>query len=278
MNQSQTRTSRAARALTLGYSDSNRGRLALRGLAVRAARLAMRVRSRSLPAGGLASALVLSPHPDDESFGCGGTVALTAKEGVSVHVAFITDGAASHPRHPALAGFDIARLRRTEALRALEFLGIGGNHTTYLDTPDGTLAHISQEASRKLQSRITGLISQLRPEAILLPSRNDGSSEHEAAFGIVSRAIEDSGRSPRVLEFPVWSLWNPTLLAKSILSCPRIWRVRLGAAAEAKARAVQSYASQLLPIPPETTSALPEGFASVFLCAEEYLFEWSPPR
>ena len=40
--------------------------------------------------------LVLAPHPDDESLGCGALLA-QAFAGAGAHVACLTDGAASHP-------------------------------------------------------------------------------------------------------------------------------------------------------------------------------------
>ncbi len=38
--------------------------------------------------------LAVLAHPDDESYGMGGTLARYAREGVDVHVAIATDGAA----------------------------------------------------------------------------------------------------------------------------------------------------------------------------------------
>ena len=40
--------------------------------------------------------LVLAPHPDDESLGCGALLA-HGLAGPGAHVACLTDGAASHP-------------------------------------------------------------------------------------------------------------------------------------------------------------------------------------
>jgi LmbE family N-acetylglucosaminyl deacetylase len=63
------------------------------------------------------------------------------------------------------------------------------------------------------------------------------------------------------------------LLLGPMLTCRRVWRLDLRDVREVKARAIASYASQTDPIPPETAPALPPGFASMFLCGEEFLFE-----
>ncbi len=117
------------------------------------------------------------------------------------------------------------------------------------------------------------MLARLAPEAILLPCRSDGSSEHDASFALVSRALQQSGHRPRILEFPVWSWWNPTMLLGPMFTSRRVWRTDIRDLIDLKARAVASYATQTNPIPPDTDPALPPGFASMFLCGEEFLFE-----
>ena len=42
------------------------------------------------------SILIVAPHADDESLGCGGLAAILAKDGRQFHTLFVTDGGASH--------------------------------------------------------------------------------------------------------------------------------------------------------------------------------------
>jgi LmbE family N-acetylglucosaminyl deacetylase len=58
-----------------------------------------------------------------------------------------------------------------------------------------------------------------------------------------------------------------------MLASRRVWRVDLRDVRAAKARAIASYASQTEPIAPDTAPAVPPGFAAMFLCGEEFLFE-----
>ena len=274
MNSNQGTTSRIARILTIGISDTPSGRLFLRRTIGLLIRIVLRLRSRSLPDVSAGSAIVVAPHPDDESFGCGGILALMAQRQANPSLVFLTDGSASHPNHPTVSNIDIARRRRDEARTALGILGVQWERVTFLDIRDGTLSHLDAESIRILEARITALFVETKPTSLFLPCRRDGSAEHEAAHLRVTRALMQSGLKARVFEYPIWSWWNPTLLLGPMLTCRRIWRSNCKAVLDIKARALASYSSQTLPIAPESNPALPNGFAPMFLHGEEYFFEW----
>ena len=59
--------------------------------------------------------LVLAPHPDDEIFGCAGTIASHLRQGTRVHVVVLTDGA----KHGSI------HVRNQECLAAAAILGYG---------------------------------------------------------------------------------------------------------------------------------------------------------
>jgi N-acetylglucosamine malate deacetylase 1 len=234
---------------------------------------ALRLRSRPFRSCDISTAIVISPHPDDETFGCGGAVAQLVKKQSSVHIAFVTDGAASHPGHPAVSPRDIATRRVAEARVATGILGIDRKDVTFLEAEDGELAHLDHARSEEIAGKIAVLLARFAPGAVLVPCRCDGSSEHDAAFALVIRALARAGQRPRILEFPVWSWWNPLLLLRPLFASRRIWRVDLRDVGDLKERAISAYSSQNLPIAPDSTAALPPGFASMFLRREEFLFE-----
>lgn len=217
--------------------------------------------------------LVIAPHPDDETFGCGGTLALISRESAPIHIAFVTDGGASHPNHRALTVQEVAARRQQEAHLATESLGVSWERVAFLGAQDGTLAQLDGGPYSDLADRISRLLLSVKPQTILLPCRSDGSSEHDAAFRLVTTALEKAGLKPRLLEFPVWSWWNPFILLGAMSGYRKVWRVDLGEARVAKARAVAAYVSQTQPIPPDTEPALPPGFAAMFLGREEFLLE-----
>ena len=64
--------------------------------------------------------LVVAPHQDDESLGCGGAIALLRELGHPVHALFVTDGSMSHPTSLRYPAPKLSQLREQEALAALQ--------------------------------------------------------------------------------------------------------------------------------------------------------------
>jgi LmbE family N-acetylglucosaminyl deacetylase len=69
--------------------------------------------------------LAVLAHPDDESFGLGGTLALYAQKGYDTYLVCATRGEAGTVDASYLNGFkDTAELRTGELLRAAKILGL----------------------------------------------------------------------------------------------------------------------------------------------------------
>jgi LmbE family N-acetylglucosaminyl deacetylase len=94
--------------------------------------------------------MVLSPHPDDESLGCGGVLHDAVRAGIPVHVVFLTNGDANElsflvwEKHPVVvpsAVIAMGQTRGQEALNAAHALGLPADAVTFLGYPDaGTMA------------------------------------------------------------------------------------------------------------------------------------------
>jgi N-acetylglucosamine malate deacetylase 1 len=236
-------------------------------------RFVLRLRSVPYEPGGEGCALVIAPHPDDESFGCGGWIATQRAAGRNIQILFLTDGSASHSGHPQISPGQIAQIRFTEAVSAARALGLEPEHLHFFNFADGLLSHLDSSTALVLSRRLREFVLQHAPDEILLPCRRDGSSEHEAAFQHATAALADLPVSPRVLEFPVWSWWSPRLLARLALSPARIHRCEFPRKRTSKEAALACYVSQINPLPPWTMPALPSGFVAMFSAAEEYFFE-----
>jgi len=121
-------------------------------------------------------------HPDDESFGMGGTLAKYAKSGTEVHLICATRGEAGEVDPEYLAGFSsIGQLRESELFCAVEKLGIEEVHLLgYRDSGmSGSADNNKPEALvnaplNQVAEEITEIIRRIKPQVILTFDPNGG--------------------------------------------------------------------------------------------------------
>ena len=119
--------------------------------------------------------LAVLAHPDDETFGMGGTLALYAQRGVAVHLVCATRGEVGEVAQHFLEDFQsIGDLREHELRCAARNLGLAGVH--FLDYRDSGMAgslenqHPQSLAAAPLDevaARVTAYIRDLRPHVVL---------------------------------------------------------------------------------------------------------------
>ncbi|HVS14436.1 MAG TPA: PIG-L family deacetylase [Thermoanaerobaculia bacterium] len=128
--------------------------------------------------------LVIAPHYDDETIGCGGLLASLAERGARVVVLFLTDGAGGvEGAPPDVAEAAYAQRRRAEAARALAVLGVG--EPRHLELPDGELAVRVSE----LAARLTEALEVETPDLVLVPGPLESTPDHQAAFAALHEAL-----------------------------------------------------------------------------------------
>lgn len=138
--------------------------------------------------------LVLAPHPDDESLGCGGTTALLAQGGASVRVLFVTDG--TRTPGTGLTRREVGRRRRSEASSACRVLGLADTH--FLGLPDGDV----NARVRELAARVVEHVADTRASAIFAPWPGDGHRDHVAVAAAV--AVADLPDDVTVWGYETW--------------------------------------------------------------------------
>lgn len=220
--------------------------------------------------------LVIAPHPDDESFGCGGFIFHQRLTGRPVHILWLTDGSASHPNHPIITPNTLADMRRGEARAAAARLAVDSAEITFLGLPDGRLNHLTAAEQSSAETALVQIVNTFRPSLILLPCANDGSSEHESAFRLMQSALKRMHILPRILTFPVWAVWSPRLLLRLLFHRNRVHAFRFRGYGALKQHAFSAYASQLLPTPPWQSAVLPAGFTAAFASETEFFFATEP--
>ena len=92
------------------------------------------------------SILIVAPHPDDETLGCGGAIALLRQLNVSVKVLIVSDGTKSHPNSLTYPPPALKELRERESLAALAILGVASEAVTFLGMPDGAVPIVETDA------------------------------------------------------------------------------------------------------------------------------------
>lgn len=203
--------------------------------------------SRPLPvlAGGT---VVVAPHADDETLGCGALLASLAIGPHPVHVVFVSDSAAAG-WSAATTRAERAALRRAEALAALRELGLGADQATFLAAPDGELDRLSPENHAATVTQFSAVLARVRPRHVFLPLLGEGSTEHDAAVWLAREALARAGLAPVVWEYPVWAWWNALRLRRQLGRPDENFRFDATPQLAAKQRALASHASQLPHLP-----------------------------
>jgi LmbE family N-acetylglucosaminyl deacetylase len=179
---------------------------------------------------GLASAVVVAAHPDDEVLGAGGAISVLAAAGARLRLVAVTDGEGSHRGRAAPA--ILAKRRTAETVDALHALGAGTTEVVRLGLPDAGLAGREDELAAALAPLTAGF------DVCLAPWDGDLHPDHEAAGRAARRA------APRVLCYPVW-MWHWASPTDPRVPWNRALRVPLPPRAAAMKRAaIGCFASQ----------------------------------
>lgn len=168
------------------------------------------------------SVLVVAPHPDDETLGCGGLLARLTADGAVARVLYLSDGGGDleGDQRKTHAG-----RRRQEAEAAGQVLGVAG--ADFLDLTDGRLVDHRGAIARGLHRALLSL----RPDLLLVPSPVEASHDHRAAFAGVHHLLTTvrpgDELSPladelRILTYEINHPQRPDLLIGVDAQIPRI--------------------------------------------------------
>lgn len=106
--------------------------------------------------------VVFTPHPDDDTFGCGGIMKILAQNKNNVYVVIYTnDNKGSLDLE--MTSERLARIRRAEEEAACEVQGIPKENITWLGYEDGDLEYAEP---RRLRGEAARLLKKYRPDAV----------------------------------------------------------------------------------------------------------------
>lgn len=215
--------------------------------------------------------VVLAPHPDDESLGCGALLA-QAFAGAGAHIICLTDGSGSHPGSTLWPPKRLAGQRRAELIDAIKHLGGTARDLTWLGMPD---AGLYRADARAVAGALEGIIDGLGARHIFAPAVEDSHEDHQATAKF---AHELRLRRPdwSYYTYPVWCRWNDPDFGQKIARHAPVY-LPLDGLRAAKCAAIHAHQSQLGQVVPDDPLGftLPTGFVEKFLSCDEVF--WRMP-
>ncbi len=141
--------------------------------------------------------LVIAPHPDDESIGCGGALRLHTLRGDRVVAVFLTSGELGLKDLPRQKAWQI---REREALAAAKVLGLA--EVIFLRQQDWLVNADVERAGKALRP----ILQREAPEVVYLPHPDEWHPDHQAALPVVRAALKWSNiRRPILRGYEVWT-------------------------------------------------------------------------
>jgi len=224
----------------------------------------------TVPAHEFGASLIIAPHPDDETLGCGGTAALLRRQGIPVHYIFVSDGSMSHPNSKKFPARKLAQLREKEARHAVKILGSTKDDMDFLRLKDSLVPHEQDSQFDETVDKMVKLINQIRPESVFVPWEKDPHCDHRATWKIMTEALKHVKEQPRFLQYPIWfwEMGNPDDLA--LIDEMKKWSVNIEETLDIKNQALAAHVSQVTHLIDDD----PEGF----MLSEQVIAHFNIPR
>ena len=166
--------------------------------------------------------LVLAPHPDDDVFGCGGTLIRHVEQGHQVQIVYLCKG------DKGISGVKAASataIRKEEAVNAAHILGIPAQQLFFFEQADNEL-----KATEKIIQQLRDIIQTYGPNLIYLPSFLDLHPDHIQTNWILKKTeLTD-------IKLCAYEIWTPFIPNRIVDISQQI---------EGKKRAMEAHESQL---------------------------------
>jgi LmbE family N-acetylglucosaminyl deacetylase len=147
--------------------------------------------------------IVFAPHPDDETLGCGGTIAKKISEGYEVLIVVLTDGRFLLANTLGIncnpTPEQVKEIRKGEVLRAVKILGVPEENVVFLDFVDGMLDENEDEVLEK----VSEVLRKFLPSEVYFPYEKDCHLDHVTANRVIRKAVERLGIKPTAYRYTI---------------------------------------------------------------------------
>lgn len=192
--------------------------------------------------------MLIAPHPDDEALACSIALQRAVRAGAAIRVVYATDGddnpwpqrVLEHKwRLNAADRKRWGNLRRSEALTALQVLGVPSRAAQFLAFPDQGLTNLLTGECRSTLARLSRIIHVWSPTDLLIPSIADTHPDHNALAVMLRLVLEENLESRP-------SVWSYAVHGKSIAFFGRAHQFRQSEPEKAtKLRAILCHNTQI---------------------------------
>lgn len=194
----------------------------------------------------IGTTVIIAPHPDDESLGCGGLIALLTQFGNPVRVIVMSDGVGSHRNSREYPEDRLRALRQEETIAAVETLGLPRENIAFLDLPD---QYVPVSGSSGFSEAVDACYAamtenEFAPETLVLPWRRDPHCDHAASWWIARAASAMIDRPLKILEYAVWLAELGDAAAWPTADEARVLRVDVASVLQRKRNAIDCHRSQ----------------------------------
>ena len=138
---------------------------------------------------------MFAPHPDDESYGAGGSIMKWIQEGHEVHIIWFTDGRAGYRKsreenalveceETRITEEELGKIRLAEADAAGDLLGVKKENRHFLKFYDQELKDHIDDAVEKIKDLVNNA------DVFVIPSNNNQHPDHQATYDIAIKVAE----------------------------------------------------------------------------------------
>jgi LmbE family N-acetylglucosaminyl deacetylase len=188
-----------------------------------------------------APTLIVAPHPDDETLGCGGLIALKRERNVNVRIVFLTSGERSLISCANIGPEEVGRIRRQQAIEVTEYLGLRAGDLIWFGFPDEKIPRRNEPGFSEAVNILRAEMERTPTEEIYCPHPHEGHHDHEAAADMTLEAIRQCRLPVHLFYYVIWTWFNGPWGIKKKLNVSKAWRLNIRHVIDKKSRAIDRY-------------------------------------